>query len=75
MNADQRLEWRQLRRMQAEDRALARIERLEAAAYAMVGELCREGQQVFYVCPPGGKYREGARADLIAFLIRNRYVT
>jgi hypothetical protein len=28
---------------------------------------------VFYVFPVGGKYREGNRAELISYLIRNRH--
>lgn len=42
----------------------------EEAAEAMIGTL-NSGK--FYVFPVGGKYREGSRHDLIAFLIRNRY--
>lgn len=60
-------------RMAREDKAIARLERREAAAERMVGELTREGRPVFYVWPTGGKYREGTRVDLVAFLIRNNY--
>lgn len=67
------LDKRQNRRLAAEDRYLAKIERREAAAETMIGELVRDGQTVYYVWPQGGKYREGERADLIAFLIRNNY--
>jgi hypothetical protein len=70
---ERHLEARQSRRMAAEDRFLGRIEKLETAAYAMVGELCREGKTVFYIFPVGGHYREGTRAELISFLIRNNY--
>lgn len=65
------LDARQKRRMAAEDRLLSRIEKREAAAEAMIGEL-NSGK--LYVYPVGGKYREGTRAELIAFLIRNNYV-
>ncbi|TAZ20739.1 hypothetical protein ELH77_19225 [Rhizobium ruizarguesonis] len=65
------LDARQKRRMAAEDRFLSRIEKREAAAEAMIGEL-NSGK--LYVYPVGGKYREGTRAELIAFLIRNNYV-
>ena len=68
--ADQRLDARQARRMHAEHRFLVRIEKREAAADQMIGELA-SGK--CYVWPVGGKYREGSRADLISFLIRNRY--
>jgi hypothetical protein len=61
---------RQNRRLAAEDRFLARIEKREAAAEQMIGEL-NSGK--LYVYPVGGKYREGTRSELIAFLIRNNY--
>jgi hypothetical protein len=73
-HSDERhLEARMNRRLAAEDRALARIEKREAAAEVQIGELCRQGKPVFYIWPVGGKYREGTRAELIAFLIRNNY--
>lgn len=62
------------RRMANEGRYLARLERLELQALPMIGELCREGRTVYYVYPDGGRYREGTRTELIAFLIRNKYV-
>jgi hypothetical protein len=71
--AQRHLDARYSRRMAAEDRALGRLEKREAAAEKMIGELVRDGKEVCYVYPPGGKYREGSRADLIAFLIRNNY--
>ena len=74
MNLDQQLEANQNRRMAAEDRYLKRLEKREAEAEKMIGELCREGRKVFYVYPVGGKYREGSQGELIAFLIRNNYV-
>jgi hypothetical protein len=61
-------------RMVTENRYCARFERLFDKADAMIGELCRDGRTVFYVFPVGGKYREGDRAGLINFLIRNKYV-
>ena len=73
MNTEQMLNARESRRFAAEDRYLARIERRENAAEQMLGELIREGKKVFYVYPQGGKYREGSRVELIAFLIRNNY--
>jgi len=71
MSIDQQLEARQSRRMAAQDRFLARIEKRELAAEQMIGELS-SGR--CYVWPQGGKYREGSRADLVAFLVRNNYV-
>lgn len=67
---EQSLDARMNRRLAAEDRFLARIEKREAEASKMIGEL--NGGK-FYVFPVGGKYREGTRSDLIAFLIRNNY--
>lgn len=55
------------------DRQQAIWDRCYDAAEAMIGKLVREGKEVFYVMPIGGKYREGTRADLIAFLIRRGY--
>jgi hypothetical protein len=67
---NKQLDARHNRRMAAEDRFLARIEKREAAAEQMIGEL-NSGK--LYVYPVGGKYREGTRSELIAFLIRNNY--
>lgn len=64
---------RQNRRVAGEGRFLANLERREATAGKMIGELVRDGKPVFYVWPQGGKYREDQRAGLIAFLIRNNY--
>lgn len=64
------------RRMANQSRALASWDALgkrEDAAEAMLGKLVRDGKVVFYVWPQGGKYREGSRLDLIAFLVRNNY--
>jgi hypothetical protein len=77
---EQRMEGWQSRRLKAEDRFLGRLEKLEAAAEALVGELCREGVTVFYVNLKDrkgrftGKTREGSLGDLIRYLIRNGYV-
>ena len=70
MNIEQQLNGRQARRMAAQDKFLGRVERREAVANAMIGEL---SSGKLYVYPVGGKYREGSRAELIAFLTRNRY--
>lgn len=50
-----------------------RMGKREEQAEKLIGELCREGKPVFYVMPIGGKYREGTRSELVAFLIRNNY--
>jgi len=65
------LELRHSRRQRDEDKTHARLVRLEEKAGRMVGEL-NSGK--CYIWPIGGSYREGSRAELIAFLIRNRYV-
>jgi hypothetical protein len=70
MNIDQQLNARQSRRMASNDRYLARLERREEAADQMIGEL---SSGKCYVWPQGGKYREGTRAELVQFLIRNNY--
>lgn len=61
---------REARRLAAEDHFLARIEEREISAEAQIGELAN-GK--CYVFPIGGKYREGSRRELIAFLVRNNY--
>ena len=71
---DERADGRMLRRFKAEERAIDKMDRQFEAADEMIGELCRNGQPVFYVYPAGGKYREGTRFELTQFLIRNRYV-
>ena len=70
MNIDQQLDARQTRRLAANGRAEARLMQREAKAAEMVGELSSGN---CYVFPVGGKYREGTRADLISFLVRNNY--
>ena len=71
MTLDQQLEATQNRRMASQNRALATLEKREAAAEKMVGEL--NGGK-FYIYPVGGKYQESTSIDkLINFLIRNNY--
>jgi hypothetical protein len=65
------LEGRDNRRAKADDRAFVRMNRQFDAAEAMIGQL---SNGKLYVYPVGGKYREGTRAELTSFLIRNRYV-
>lgn len=76
MNIHQQLEGNQNRRMANQARALNNWDELserEDKAEEMLGQLQRNDKTVFYVWPQGGKYREGTRLDLIAFLIRNNY--
>lgn len=71
---------RERRRFAAEDRLIGKLDRLEPQAEALIGELCREGKTVYYInltTRTGqytGKTKEGSRSDLIAYLIRNKYV-
>ncbi len=71
MNIDQQLNAKQSRRMAAQDRYLSRLEKREEAAGRMIGELA-SGK--CYIWPVDGKYREGSWADLVDFLVRNKYV-
>ena len=65
------LEASQNRRMAAQDRALASLEKREDAAEKMIGEL---SNGKFYVFPVGGKYKESTNyGELIRYLIRNNY--
>ena len=70
MEINKQLDARHARRLRAEDKFLRGIDRREAVAEGMIGEL--SGGRC-YVFPVGGKYREGTRSQLVAFLIRNRY--
>lgn len=71
MDTDARLDAREARRLAADARRLDRLDRREAEASKMIGELA-SGK--CYVWPRGGRYREGTRAELIGFLVRNKYV-
>lgn len=72
---DSYLEGRQLRRMKAEDRHLRKLEKQEASAESMIGQLVRGCKVVYYIFPVGGRYRESLdQFDLVQFLIRNKYV-
>lgn len=67
---EKQLDAKQARRMAAQNKYLDRIERREAEAEKMIGELAN-GR--CYIFPVGGKYREGTRYELVKFLIRNKY--
>ena len=73
-NIEQFLESRVSRRIKAEDRALTRLEKREARAEKLIGTIVREGKEVSYIWPQGGKYKEGREYELVAFLVRNNYV-
>ena len=64
----------QARRMACEHRFLVRLEKREAAARPQVGILMREGREVFYCWPQGGRYFESpSEQTVIDRLIRNNY--
>lgn len=74
------LEVKHKRRLAAEDRVLAKIEKQEAAADAKIGELVRDGKAVYYITVPDGHVHPRLRTientnrqELVEFLIRNRY--
>lgn len=70
MTDEERTDARTAAMLRRDEKAYARIEQREAAAAQMIGEL---SSGKCYVYPVGGKYREGTRADLVAFLVRNNY--
>ena len=70
MNYEAQQDAKQARRMHAQDRCLTHLEKHEAQAENMVGEL---SSGKCYVYPVGGKYREGTRGELVEFLVRNNY--
>ena len=71
---EQQIEARVSRKIKSDDRMISKIERREVEAEKQIGTLIREGKTISYIMPPGGKYREGFKYDLISFLIRNQYV-
>lgn len=72
---DELLDARYARREKATDRYLTRLEKKEARARRHIGELCRDGQTVYYISLPTVKYREATSEQvLIDFLVRNHYV-
>lgn len=74
MNLDQQLNASHNRRLAAEHRYLCRLEKLEAKAKPMVGELCREGRTIYYAFPVGGRYFESiSHTAVVDYLIRNKY--
>lgn len=81
MDTERFLDMREKRRFAADDRAIDRLERLEAEAEKLVGELVRDGKTVYYINvlkkdgTPTGRTKEFANnVGAIQYLIRNRYV-
>ena len=68
------------RRVAAEDRYMDRIEKKEAAAENLIGEINRDGKMVSYINQIDrngrftGKIIEGSRANLVSYCIKNKYV-
>lgn len=73
MDDEERFEARDRARWKADEKAYARLCHRMDRAESQIGELCRDGRQVFYVFPVGGRYREGTPAELTAYLIRNHF--
>jgi len=73
-NIEQFLESRVSRRLKAEEKVLTRLEKRGLRAEKLIGSIVRDGQEVSYIYPQGGKYKEGRHFDLVAFLVRNNYV-
>lgn len=75
-----RLDQWEARRHRADEKAITILDRKIDAAERLLGALCREGKTVLYINlqsrkgTPTGRTLEGSRTDLIAYLIRNRYV-
>jgi len=81
MELHQQLEASQNRRMANEDRYLRNLERKEAKASHLIGELIRNGKLVYYInlrTQVGlltGKTKEStSKQSLYDYLIRNGYV-
>jgi hypothetical protein len=68
------------RRVAAADRYMDRIEKKEAAAENLIGEINRDGKIVSYINQIDrngaftGKVIEGSRANLVSYCIKNKYV-
>jgi hypothetical protein len=68
------------RRVAAEDRYMDRIEKKEAAAENLIGEINRDGKMVSYINQIDrkgrmtGKTIEGSKLELVRYCIRNHYV-
>lgn len=72
---EQHLDAREARRFAAEHRAMCRAEKLEAEAEKMIGELCRDGETVYYCWPAGGRYFESeSHTAVVGYLVRNSWV-
>ncbi len=67
---------RENRRFRADDRACDRMEAEERNSEYLIGELCREGNTVYYIITRAGKAMEFAsRVSAQDYLVRNGYIT
>lgn len=72
---DAELNARHSRRLHAEDLFLERQEKLEKKAAPLIGELCRNGQTVYYINLANGKVKESTKQHvLVEYLRRNNYI-
>ena len=68
------------RRIATEDRYMDRIEKKEAAAETLIGEINRNGKTISYINQIDrsgrftGKTIEGSKMELVRYCIRNNYV-
>lgn len=68
------------RRIAVEDRYMDRIEKKEAAAETLIGEINKNGKTVSYINQIDrsgrftGKTIEGSKMELVRYCIRNNYV-
>jgi hypothetical protein len=68
------------RRVAAEDRYMDRIEKKEAAAETLIGQINKNGKMVSYINQIDrsgrftGKTIEGSKLELVRYCIRNHYV-
>ncbi len=80
MHIERQLEINESRHFAAEARQYDKLDRQIDQAEQLIGELIRDGKTVRYInvlSKAGvltGKTVEGTRAELISYMIRNRYV-
>lgn len=77
---DRFLDAKHRRRLASEARLETRLERREAEAATLIGELQRGPKTVYYINilgkngRPTGRIKEGTYAELVNYLLRNKYV-
>ena len=68
------LDARQNRRIATDNRFLANSWHREDQAEALIRETTHDGRRIYYIMLKTGKTKEGYRAELIRYLLRNKYV-